>query len=409
MAILAVALAAFTGCSDDGDGDQDPVDTGTFDVSSDAEHDADPDAGETGDVAIDTPRDGAIDTATDTDPDAGAPPDPGAAGPHGVGYRVVEITYDRPDDGAPRTLRTALWYPTDDEPGTPPSYFGIFPRPGIAADATPSLDESLPVLVYSHGHYGYAEASGFLVEHFASHGWLVVAPDHTGNTLSNNGTPRDTAIYHLRAADISASLDWLEGLGSDDPIGAMASDRIIATGHSFGGFTTLTLLGATFDPARLDGCESDPDAGGEFCSTWSETQRDLLEAGGRDDRIIAGFTMAAGNFGELGADGVGAVETPVLQITGGMDTDVRNETNGDPIWEAFPAGSAIRVNLPRGCHQTFAIGCGLPGELETELGYRIVNTYALAFAEWQARGAEGYAAILDGTEEVSEEAEVFTN
>ena len=46
--------------------------------------------------------------------------------------------------------------------------------------------------------------------------------------------------------------------------------------------------------------------------------------------------MAGGNLSELGAAGVEQIATPMLQLTGGMDADVTNEANGDPIWEALP-------------------------------------------------------------------------
>ena len=79
-----------------------------------------------------------------------------------------------------------------------------------------------------------------------------------------------------------------------------------------------------------------------------------------------------------------------------MDDAVRNETNGDPIWAAFPSGDKVRVNLPRGCHQTFAIGCGLPGELETSRGFELVNMYSLAFARRWGEDDRSVDPLLSG-------------
>lgn len=39
-----------------------------------------------------------------------------------------------------------------------------------------------PLVVYSHGNGGLRYVSAFLTEHLASHGFIVVAPDHVGNT-----------------------------------------------------------------------------------------------------------------------------------------------------------------------------------------------------------------------------------
>ncbi|MFT6397403.1 MAG: putative dienelactone hydrolase [Bradymonadia bacterium] len=388
-ALVFVCGSALTSCGDIGSESTEPESDATTDAGSNTDQDT------VQDTLIDTESDAdtAIDTPEDVESDTVESINPAERGSYEVGYLTTELTYDRPDNGEVRTLRTAVWYPTEATEGDQPFYFGVFPRQNVWEDSEPAPVTDAPVLVYSHGHYGYAEASPELVEHFASHGWIVIAPDHTGNTTANNGQPRDTAIYHLRSTDLSAALDWLEALPSDHPLIGMPSDRIIAAGHSYGGYTTLTACGASFSEERLDGC---PEDGGDFCSSFDDTQLAIFEAGVRDDRIRAGILMAAGNFGELGAAGVRDVETPLLQLTGGMDLDVTNEANGDPIWAALPEGDHVRVNLPRGCHQTFAVGCGLPGELNTQVGFEIVNTYALAFGLRWAEEILEMDAILSG-------------
>ncbi len=388
-ALLLASSAALFACGDDTPSDADTGATDVADVGTDITEDTAEDV--ISDASSDATAD--ADATQDVEPDTVETIDPGERGGFEVGYLTTELSYERPDNGEDRTLRTAVWYPTEATDGDEPFYFGIFPRQNVWENAEPADVQDAPVLVYSHGHYGYAEASADLVEHFASHGWVVIAPDHTGNTTANNGQPRETAIYHLRSRDLSAALDWLEALPAEHPLAGMPSDRIVAAGHSYGGYTTMTACGASFSEERLDGC---PEAGGDFCSSFDETQRAIFEAGVREDRIRAGILMAGGNYGELGADGVGTIETPILQLTGGMDGDVTNEANGDPIWAALPDGDHVRVNLPRGCHQTFAVGCGLPGELETQTGFEIVNTYALAFGRRWAEDDEGMDAILSG-------------
>ena len=363
-------------------------------TEEDARTSADTDTFDAPDSADNAPRSDA--DTPDLEPDTRELLNLHEPGPFQVGYQTVELTYERPDNGETRTLRTAIWYPTEETEGTEPFYFGIFPRNGVWQDAAPAQLTGLPVLVYSHGNYGFAEASADLVEHLVTHGWFVIAPDHTGNTLSNNGQPRETALYHLRGTDLSAAIDWIEEMPVNHPLAALPSNRIVAAGHSFGGYTVMTVLGAGFSEDRIRGCVEDPESGGEFCAHFDETQAAIFEAGVRDERISAGILLAAGNFGELGAQGVGEIETPVIQITGGMDNDVRNDTNGDSIWDALPEGDVIRVNLPRGCHQTFAVGCGLPGELETARGFELVNTYSLAFGRRWAENDRTVDPILSG-------------
>ena len=88
-------------------------------------------------------------------------------GPFGVGYHEDSVAYDAPD--GPRALRLAVWYPTEATDGAATNYDGFFPATDVYSDAT-IAGGPFPVAVFSHGHQGYAENSGFLMEHLASHG-----------------------------------------------------------------------------------------------------------------------------------------------------------------------------------------------------------------------------------------------
>src|SRR5690606_16328760 len=118
-----------------------------------------------------------------------------------------------------RTLRVVLWYPTRDASGDSALYAGLLPAPGAFAGAAPVDDAGpLPVVVFSHGNTSFAEQSYFLTEHLASHGFLVAAVDHTGNTFSaGGGVPVE--IFHWRPGDLTALLDHLEGLPAAHALG----------------------------------------------------------------------------------------------------------------------------------------------------------------------------------------------
>ena len=47
----------------------------------------------------------------------------------------------------------------------------------------PPLPGPHPLIVFSHGNSGFRRQSTFLTTHLASRGFVVAAPDHTGNTL----------------------------------------------------------------------------------------------------------------------------------------------------------------------------------------------------------------------------------
>ncbi|MEC9073212.1 MAG: hypothetical protein VX938_12550, partial [Myxococcota bacterium] len=109
------------------------------------------------------------------------------SGPYRVGYREVTITYSPSAYDGERTLTVGLWYPTDDTEGEEVAYMGIIPDVdgvlGGASLAEPHWEDGLyPVHLHSHGNMGYVGTSANLMVHFASHGWVSVAPEHVGNT-----------------------------------------------------------------------------------------------------------------------------------------------------------------------------------------------------------------------------------
>jgi predicted dienelactone hydrolase len=250
------------------------------------------------------------------------------------------------------------------------------------------------VVLYSHGHQGYAEASSFLAEHLASHGYVVAAPDHTGNTTFD-GADRETEIYLRRPRDLSAALDALPDELDVD------ADAAVVTGHSFGGYTALALAGAAYDPAGLAACTPDTSS---FCSTLSETLSSAFLQGLGDTRIVSAVSMAAGDFGLFGADGVGSVDVPVLLLTGELDSD-----DGDAYWSALRGGADRRVDIVGAGHQAFTDFSGvLPdgGTIAPEEGFRVVRAYTLAGVR-AGFGDASVAPVLDGERTVSEAAVLF--
>lgn len=321
----------------------------------------------------------------------------GAPGPYAVGYRQEEVAYTDPA-GEPRTLRLALWWPTDAASGAEAAYWnGAVPAgPGVYADAAVATGP-FPLAVFSHGHQGYAENSSFLMEHLASHGWIVAAPDHTGNTTLD-GDARTTAIYYQRPADLSAVLDHLDGAA--DPVGAAIDRdgglRAVAIGHSFGGYTLFGLAGGTWDEAAL-AC---PDPSIDFCSTMTPATADLFRAGFRDERVIAALPMAPGDYGLYGA-GLANVTVPTMLMGGGLDPG----GDGQPFWDVLSADDRHRyVRIDDAGHQSFTDFSGLledfPGLVMPEEGFRIVDVYALAWAR-AALGDTAVSGILSGEVEVA--------
>lgn len=190
--------------------------------------------------------------------------DPFSRGPHAVGVR----SFDAYDAARSRNLPVEVWYPAaaahagqdqaeatmdryDLLPGFPPQ------KQAAVRDAAPASGR-FPVVIFSHGFGGHRRQSTFLCTHLASHGYVVAAMDHTGNTILDMAQmtlqvmmgepmpdpgPMVAELIALRPADASFVLDRL--LAGDFGIDAASldADRVGISGHSFGGWTTLMTAG----------------------------------------------------------------------------------------------------------------------------------------------------------------------
>lgn len=325
-------------------------------------------------------------------------------GPYSAGYRESSLDYPDPAGGGDRSLRLAIWYPSADTEGEAPRYYDLFDGEGAFLDADPAPGP-FPLVVFSHGHQGFAENSSFLMNHLARHGFVVAAPDHTDNTFLD-GSDRSTAIYYQRPLDISAVLDHMFDLQADDPLsGRVEQGPVLAIGHSFGGYTAFALVGARYDLDTLaPACESGSDTSA-FCSTWSDEAEALFSGGFRDERVVAALAMAPGDHDLFGASGVAEVGAPVLHMTG--DLDGSTPTDGEAYWSALQGGPDRRVQITGATHQAFTDFANVldpaEGELEAERGFRVIDAYALAWA-WRALGDEAGAEVLDGELVVDEAA-----
>jgi predicted dienelactone hydrolase len=343
----------------------------------DASTDAAPQADASSDVAsadASDPADADAADARSLDPEDYALDAPG---PFRVGYRALTATYT-PFEGAPeRTITVNVWYPTLDTSGPPTRYLGTFLDRGVILDAalaaTPRA--SYPVHVHSHGDQGFGGSCSHTMRHFASHGWVTVAPDHTDNTIADNVQPREVAMYYWRPLDLSASLDALEGLPDDDPLAGKAdTTRVLLSGYSFGAYTAWAAAGTGFDAAAVDTqCE---EAVGRGAGACTDAEKARFAQGLGDPRVVAAVpvagTLRTSWFGEGGHD---AVDVPVLSISGDED----NPESHASQWERVGGDLDMRwLELAGGCHAAFSFG-GCNG-IDSELGFTIMDTYMLAFA-----------------------------
>jgi len=366
---------------------------------------ATPDAAAAPDAAIGSDAE-EMDTAPpDAEPADTSMPDAGPAstlefavdgpGPYAVGYRSWPVTYTVPGTGEARTIDVHAWYPAEAVEGEHPRFLNLFDDnvSVIDAPARGPAGEAYPVHVYSHGDRGFGGTSAFLMQRFASHGWVAIAPDHVGNLLTANERGDLVAHFIERPADITATLDALAALPADDPLSRADVSRVLLSGHSRGVYTVWAGGGAAYDLAAIEAAR--PDA--------TDGERSAFAAGLGDPRVAAVVGLAGGyRESWFGPDGFRAVQIPFQAQSGTAD----NPDSMRAVFDRVMGLDYTWIEIEGACHQTFALGgCET---IDRDLGFEIVDTYALAFARRHVLGDDDprTVGIVEGTVEVAAEATV---
>ena len=342
-------------------------------------------------------------------------------GPFPVGVTSLQLDdASRPDAelNGPRPLRTEIWYPAVDAARAMPKnkYSEFILRgvvPGSIAEAEEALggyrkgltiaeldgtfknaavrdaqvrDGKWPLIVFSHGSGGTRVGYVYFTEFMASHGYIVMAADHIGNsrfTIVNGqvvkaGGPRGQASAKDRPRDVSFLIDAMTRMsnGGDSRFaGRVDLDKIAAAGMSFGGSTTQNVV---------------------------EQER----------RVKAGIMLAPG--GPVG-DRTN-FSTPIFMMIATEDATIRERGNARNR-EYYEASKGPRyfVEIKDAGHYTFTsveqynanygngIGKGkrvntAPDQdvtyLAPEESHKIIDAYSLAFLNVYVRGQASYKPFL---------------
>jgi predicted dienelactone hydrolase len=115
----------------------------------------------------------------------------------------------------------------------------------------PEGNGPFPVLAFSHSVRGNKDMFSVISNHWASHGYVVVHPQHDdeGVQMTDAGMhpPEDKIRNRLR--DIVSVFDSLDQIESKIPAiaGKLDQDRLAVAGHSYGSFISMISGGVSID------------------------------------------------------------------------------------------------------------------------------------------------------------------
>jgi predicted dienelactone hydrolase len=159
----------------------------------------------------------------------------------GQNYNVGEQTFVYIDSVRNRPIKFELWYPTND---IDPNFEKKTDIPFILSPTIRNasfIKQIFPLVLLSHGTGGNRFGLAWLAIALAKQGYIVIAPDHWGNTFDNK-IPKYFVRYWERPLDISFLITHIHS----DTILSQYIDKgkIGVAGFSFGGYTSLALAGA---------------------------------------------------------------------------------------------------------------------------------------------------------------------
>jgi predicted dienelactone hydrolase len=251
------------------------------------------------------------------------------------------------------------------------------------ADGAPDTNAApYPLIVFSHGYGSESILYAWLVEHLASYGFVVIAPDHQESTDEASGLVRTTIV---RPQAITNTLDYAEALNAPDGVlaGLIDMDRVAVAGHSYGGYTALAAGGARYDmdayKARCAVLPPDhPDQPMCFLADSQVEMAQFAELASppqglwpsvADPRIDAVVSLAGDSY-MFGEQGQSEITVPVLAMGGTLDTSTFYEWGIHPTYDQVSSAEKILVTLENADHfLTGPICADAPSLLELDAFY----------------------------------------
>jgi len=346
-------------------------------------------------------------------------------GPYAVGVR--DFVIDTPD----RKIAVSVWYPAlnpEAKPeavtyalGFPTNQFPEFTIAGHALrDAEPdNANGPYPLMLYIHAAWSVRQETAYLVEHLASHGFVVIAP-----AMTDNWSMLFKSVYQseiTRPRDASRTLDFAEKLtaAGGQLAGLIDLNHIAAGGWSWGGQVALELAGARIDlnDWLATYCKTVPDD--VDCKEYPNHLNDMAKLAGlaavpkglwpdwRDPRIDAIVPLAPG-VSLFTDEGIQNVKIPVLLLLGSADDSVGPMFAMRQTYEKLPSAAKTRVIIENAGHLVFNNNCTAELALSTpdyawvctdpvwdmDRAHDLINHFVTAFLLAELKGDKEAAKAL---------------
>ena len=289
---------------------------------------------------------------------------PDQPGPFTAGVLMMEIM-----DPRGKEMTVEVWYPAIvGEGATPDDYGEIALSLNGYRDAIPAQAAGpFPLVAFSHGFAGIRYQSAFLTEHLATHGMVVVAPDHRYNTFLDLNEDHVVDVLLERPDDIRYAVDAVLARSESDDffLGDMVdiTDGYAVVGHSFGSYTSMVIAGGVLDPGYAEThCQ---EQGSPICRYLDQFAPELLEGHGTsDERAVVSVPISPGLwylFGEGGA-GLSSVRSPLV-LGGDKDQVLSYDREGLPSYQAMPLPRTLATYIDGGHYAPFSNSCDFAAPL----------------------------------------------
>ena len=234
---------------------------------------------------------------------------------------VAATTIELENKASGRKIVTELWYAPAGNPKAEDLSFRPPLRPVTVARNADPVSGKRPLIVVSHGNWGSRYSQGWLALKLVNSGYIVLSTSHPGTVGDDQSA---TGRYRLwdRSRDVSFVLDQI----LRDPKWAAGIDetRIGFVGHSFGGWTGVSLAGGRYDPARQRAfCEKsakkDPYCDGTLKDDITGIPATDAGESFKDARIRAFYIMASGPAQGFAADSLKSISASFIVDTARFD------------------------------------------------------------------------------------------